>query len=100
MHLGVNLHKAFVAAQASDNQESIDTFVYEFCKLFDSHGTLEYAVGCVKFPDFLRYPKSVSAMKMNFTTGRVLMSLFHAKLAADFLSCHMQQKLFFWFHLH
>ena len=42
MHLGVNLRKAFVAAQASDNQESIDTFVYEFCKLFGSHGTLEY----------------------------------------------------------
>ena len=40
MHLGVNLHKAFVAAQASENQGSIDTFVYEFCKLFSSHGTL------------------------------------------------------------
>ena len=58
MHLGVNLRKAFVAAQASDNQESIDTFVYEFCKLFGSHGTLEYAVGCVQFPDFLRYKVS------------------------------------------
>ena len=58
MHLGVNLRKAFVAAQASDYQESIDTFVYEFCKLFGSHGTLEYAVGCVQFPDFLCYKVS------------------------------------------
>ena len=55
MHLGVNLQKAFVAGQASEYQESIDTFVYEFCKLFGSHGTPEYAVGCVQFQDFLKY---------------------------------------------
>ena len=53
MHLGVNLRRAFVTAQTGW-QEAIDTFVYEFCKLFGSHATPEYAVH-IQFQDFLRY---------------------------------------------
>ena len=41
----------------ADHREyhSVDTFVYEFCKLFGCNGAPEYAYGCgvLAFPDFL-----------------------------------------------
>ena len=56
MHLGVNLRKAFVTAQI-EWQEAIDSFVYECCKLFSSHGSPEYGVH-IQFQDFLSYRAS------------------------------------------
>ena len=60
MHLGVNLRKAFVAGTTKNvptpdgrNHSPVDTIVHEFVKLFGSHGTPEYWIGCVDFPDYL-----------------------------------------------
>ncbi len=62
MHLGINLRKAFIQRLSSIRLEihngdsestAVDTFVYEFCKLFGASGP-EYAVG-VQFQDFLAY---------------------------------------------
>jgi len=60
MHLGINLRKLFLSGIVSDSHSSterkchpVDTFVYEFCKLFGKFGTLEYVLGSVCFPDFL-----------------------------------------------
>ena len=60
MHLGVNLRKSFLSGTISESPSStereyhpVDTFVHEFCKLFGRHGTPEYGVGTVNFPDFL-----------------------------------------------
>ena len=49
MHLGVNLRKAFLSVEDSP----VDAFVYEFAKLFGTHGVKEYGVGILQFPDFL-----------------------------------------------
>ena len=100
MHLGVNLRKAFVAAQASENQESIDTFVYEFCKLFGSHGTLEYAVGCVQFPDLLRY--NVSHCDENELYYRACLNVTLSRQVGSryFITSHNAKKIIFWFQLH
>ena len=60
MHLGVNLRKVFVQSVSSSNSGNchqntqVDTFVHEFAKQFGSHGTPEYCVGNVKFPDFIK----------------------------------------------
>ena len=67
MHLGVNLRKAFVQSVSSSNSGSshqntqVDTFVHEFAKHFGSHGTPEYCVGNVKFPDFLKIQSTQSS---------------------------------------
>lgn len=60
MHLGVNLRKAFLSGMVSDPSTStervyhpVDTFVHEFAKLFGNHGTPEYGLGLISFPDFL-----------------------------------------------
>lgn len=60
MHLGVNLRKAFIdgisnVMKSIYEDNVIDRFVHEFCKLFGCHGTPEYAVGCMQFKDFLTY---------------------------------------------
>ena len=63
MHLGLNLRKAFIQQKDNtltvetgmQNNSKLDVFIHEFCKLFGSHGTPEYAVGCVQFSDFLSY---------------------------------------------
>ena len=61
MHLGCNLRKAFLDGTKHDKQSyadhreyhSVDTFVYEFCKLFGCNGVPEYGCGVLAFPDFL-----------------------------------------------
>ena len=61
MHLGCNLRKAFLDGmkngQSNDGSTreyyAVDTFVYEFCKLFGNKGTPEYGSGVLNFPDFL-----------------------------------------------
>ena len=60
MHLGVNLRKAFLSGMVSDPSTGaerayhpVDTFVHEFAKLFGKHGTPEYGLGSISFPDFL-----------------------------------------------
>ena len=65
MHLGSNLRKAFwdgvkdqlKSAEASTcegrDYSSVDTFIYEFCKLFGTCGVPEYACGR-SFKDFLQ----------------------------------------------
>lgn len=52
MHLGVNLHKAFLSVEELV-ESPVDAFVYEFAKLFGTHGVKEYGVGVLQFPDFL-----------------------------------------------
>ena len=66
MHLGVNLHKAFLdgirSLTSADSTSSpqqherhqTDTLVHEFCKLLGKHGVLEYGLGVLAFPDFLK----------------------------------------------
>jgi hypothetical protein len=63
-HLGVNLRKAFFQTarilpcnsgiRNSHQNTDVDTFVHEFAKEFGAHGTPEYCVGNVKFPDFIQ----------------------------------------------
>ena len=53
MHLGVNLRKAFLSVEELVDS-SVYAFVYEFVKLFGTHGVKEYGVGIVQFPDFLK----------------------------------------------
>ncbi len=60
MHLGVNLRKAFLGGMISYPSTSaereyhpVDTLVHEFVKLFGKHGTPEYGLGSISFPDFL-----------------------------------------------
>lgn len=60
MHLVVNLQKAFLSSMVNDSSTSaereyhpVDTFVHEFAKLFGKHGTPEYGLGSISFPDFL-----------------------------------------------
>ena len=61
MHLGINLRKAFIGSSrvtaaenaAAESSNPVDSIVHEFAKLFGSHGTPEYGLGCVQFPDFL-----------------------------------------------
>ena len=64
MHLGVNLRKAFLEGLSLiplDNYntdslkegDQLETFMYEFAKLFGKHGGPEYAIGTVQFGDFL-----------------------------------------------
>ena len=59
LHLGVNLRKAFLSGTTETEQDEqhhvhmVDTFVYEFCKLFGKTGVPEYACGSLAFPDFL-----------------------------------------------
>ena len=52
MHLGVNLRKAFLSVEELVDSP-VDAFVYEFAKLFGTHGVKEYGVGILQFPDFL-----------------------------------------------
>ena len=57
MHLGVNLRKSFllgIGKQMNSQGSECDMFVYQFAKLFGTHGVPEYAVGVLQFPDFLR----------------------------------------------
>ena len=61
MHLGINLRKAFIqkpASQEDHDNTAVDTFVYEFCKLFGSQGP-EYACN-IQFKDFLMYRREES----------------------------------------
>ena len=85
MNLGVNLRKAFVAARVL-----IHLYINSANYLVHmAHWSMQLVV--FSFQTFYT-TKSVSAMKMNFTTGRVLMSLFHAKLAVTILSRHIMQQ--------
>lgn len=52
MHLGVNLRKAFLSVEELVDSP-VNAFVYEFAKLFGTHGVKEYGVGILQFPDFL-----------------------------------------------
>jgi len=52
MHLGINLRKAFLAGMISE-EESTDSQVHEFCKVFGKTGAPEYGCGVCTFPDFL-----------------------------------------------
>ena len=62
MHLGCNLRKAFLDGIRHDKQSdgnhrdypTVDTLVYEFCKLFGCSGVPEYGCGVLAFPDFLK----------------------------------------------
>ena len=62
MHLGCNLRKAFLDGIRHDKQSdgnhrdylTVDTLVYEFCKLFGCNGVPEYGCGVLAFPDFLK----------------------------------------------
>ena len=60
MHLGVNLHKAFlqgiereIIGATSRQYNETDTLVHEFCKLFGVKGVPEYGIGAVSFPNYL-----------------------------------------------
>ena len=63
MHLGVNLHVAFLKGMklaniiedtdVSSRYDPVDTFVHEFTKLFGSHGVPEYGTKVTDFPDFI-----------------------------------------------
>lgn len=64
MHLGVNLRKAFLeglslipldncSSDSLKEGDQLETFIYEFAKLFGRHGVPEYAIGAVQFGDFL-----------------------------------------------
>ncbi len=48
------------AGNSCQNSE-IDTFVHEFAKQFGGHGTPEYCVGNVKFPDFIQMQSTQSS---------------------------------------
>ena len=56
MHLAINLRKAFLNAlftsDESGSYHPVDVLVHEFCKIFGTTGTPEYACG-VMFADFL-----------------------------------------------
>ena len=64
MHLGCNLRKAFLIGMASTDRDetltsghrdrdSVETFIYEFCKLFGTSGVPEYGSGR-NFHDYLQ----------------------------------------------
>jgi len=66
MHLGVNLHKAFLdgirsltsadstSSPQQQERHQTDTLVHEFCKLIGKHGVPEYGLGVLAFSDFLK----------------------------------------------
>ena len=56
MHLAINLRKAFLKQVINEGatDSAVDNFVYEFCKLFGTHGSPEYAIG-MQFHDFLTH---------------------------------------------
>lgn len=41
------------STSAEREYHPVDTFVHEFAKLFGKHGTPEYGLGSISFPDFL-----------------------------------------------
>ena len=64
MHLGINLRKAFLEGLSLisfddcnvdplKEGDQLETFIYEFAKLFGKHGVPEYAIGVIQFGDFL-----------------------------------------------
>ena len=93
MHLGANLRKAFVTAQAGW-QEAIDTFVYEFCKLFGSHATPEYAVH-VQFQDFLSYCISQMDDNQAYCQACLNVSLSRQIGSRYFVTSHNATKILF-----
>ena len=93
MHLGANLRKAFVTAQAGW-QEAIDTFVYEFCKLCGSHATPEYAVH-VQFQDFLSYRISQMDDNQAYYQACLNVSLSRQIGSRYFVTSHNATKILF-----
>ena len=74
MHLGANLHKAFLGGIVSDlstnisndrEHHPVDTLVHEFCKLFGKYGSPEYGCGAVSFTGYLAIMSS--DLKTNVT---------------------------------
>ena len=93
MHLGVNLRKAFVTAQI-EWQEAIDSFVYECCKLFSSHGSPEYGVH-IQFQNFLSYRASEMDDNQTYYQTCRNISLSHQIGSRYFVTTHNATKIVF-----
>ena len=93
MHLGVNLRKAFVTAEVG-SQETSDTFIYEFCKLFGNNGSPEYAVH-VQFQDFLSYCSSLMDEKQLYYQACLNISLARQIGSRYFVTSHNATKVLF-----
>ena len=96
MHLGVNLRRAFVNTETANHDNTpIDTFVYEFSKLFGCCGSPEYGVGCVQFKDFLIYCSSTSDCNQVYYQTCLDIKLARQIGSRYFVSSHNAMKVLF-----